>query len=119
MQLHATVMNVRHRKRYFTCSPVCFFLNLLVEDYIYAAKFGGTREQRRLIVLMPEVLWINMVLRNGESILFAKLIFHKGLSSMKMDTTAAVLPFPFLKILKKINCALVKYSAEPSLVQEN
>lgn len=81
-------------------------------------QFIGKREQRRLIILMPEVLWISMVMRNGESILFVKLIFHKGLSSMKMDTTAAVLPFPFLNACKKINCALVKYSAKPYLAQE-
>lgn len=125
MQLHATVMNARHRKRCFTCSPICFISVFTFCGGLYLCgkavtydQFVGKREQRRLIVLMPEVLWINMVLKNGESILFVKLIFHKGLSSMKMDTTAAVLPFRFLKVCKKINCAPVKYSAKPYLAQE-
>lgn len=59
--------------------------------------FLGREDQESLIHLMPEESLMNMVLRNGESILYAKLIFLKGLLLMRMDITIAVLPFHFLK----------------------
>lgn len=46
---------------------------------------------------MHEQFLVNMAQKTGESILSAKLIFHKGLCTMTKAITIVVLPSRFLK----------------------
>lgn len=78
-----------------------FILIVLVSLFYLAwlnvdVELSGGIGQERLIHLMHEVFSRNLDLRNGESILSMRLIFHEGLCLMKMVITIAVLLFLFL-----------------------
>lgn len=58
-------------------------------------------KRESLVPLMPVAFSSSMGLRNGESIISVKLIFHKGLCSMTMDIIIVVLLYLFQKYANK------------------
>ena len=61
-------------------------------------------DQEMLIPLMHEQFLVSMARKNGESVFYVKLIFHKGLCMVTMAITIAVNPSHFLKGCSHVGC---------------
>lgn len=112
-------MNASHRKRYcchffsvlkfillwFFSAPEsvgslrCFPFPHL--SLILKLQHAGRIKRESLVPLMPVAFSSCMGLRNGESIISVKLIFHKGLCSMTTDIIIVVLLYLFRKYANK------------------
>ena len=116
LQLHATIMNVRHRKR---CKQQSiFFLQLcnalssyscLTLSACFTAARNGTQETIRSTLGTYSDHTVN---RNGASIQFPRSTFRRGSSSTRVDTTIAVaqFPCPSERRLKQSELSVFQYS---------
>lgn len=95
-QLHATVMNARHRKRWFSIPTLdIMFRQKLMLQESWLSEERCVVSERRWIRLMQGRYINSLETKTGESIWSKKLIYHSVLCLTRAVITIAVLPYLF------------------------